>query len=65
MWLHDFDKKDGANLSRVVEVSFMVPLFLHNFDPVLASLDQCSDVQDLILPLFLIIWRIWDAELLR
>lgn len=65
MWLHDFDEKDGANLSRVIKVPFMVPLLLYDLDPVLASLDQCSDVQDLILPLFLIIWRIWNSELLR
>jgi hypothetical protein len=64
MWLHDFDEKDGANLSRVIKVPLMVPLFLHDLNPVLAALDQCSDVQDLILPLFLIIRRIWDAELL-
>jgi hypothetical protein len=65
MWLHDFDEKDGANLSRVIKVPLMVPLFLHDLNPVLAALDQGSDVQDLILPLFLIIRRIWNAELLR
>lgn len=64
MWLHNFDEKDGAYLSRVIKVPLMVPLFLHDLDPVLAALDQCCDVQDLILPLFLIIRRIWNAELL-
>ena len=64
MWLHDFDEKDGADLSRVIKVPLMIPLFLHDLDSVLASLDQCSDVQYLILPLFLIIRRIWYAELL-
>jgi hypothetical protein len=48
----------------VIKVTFVVPLFLHDLDPVLAALDQCCDIQDLILPLFLIIWRIWNAELL-
>ena len=64
MWLHDFDEKDGADLSWVIKVPLMVLLFLHDLNPVLAALDQGSDVQDLILPLFLIIRRIWDAELL-
>ena len=64
MWLNNFYEKDGADLSRMVKVPFMVPLFLYDLDSVFATLDQCSDVQDFVLPLFLIIRRIWNAELL-
>lgn len=64
MWLNDFYEKNSADLSRMVKVPLMVPLFLHDLDSVFATLDQCSDVQDLVLPLFLIIRRIRNAELL-
>lgn len=65
MWLNDFYEKNSADLSRMVKVPLMVPLFLHDLDSIFATLDQCSDVQDLVLSLFLIIRRIWNAELLR
>jgi len=64
MRLNDLDKKNRANLTWVVKVPFMIPLFLENLNPVLSSLYQSCDVEDFIFTLLLIVRWVRNAELL-
>lgn len=64
MRLDNLDKENGNDMTWMSEKSFMVFLSLENVDQI-SSLDgNTCDVKDLILSLLLMIWWVWNFELL-
>lgn len=64
MRLQNLDQENCDNVARVSVESLVVFLSLEDVDQIPSLNRNCSDVVDFILPFLLMVWWIWNFELL-
>ena len=64
MRLQDLDQKDGNNVTRVSKEALVIFLGLEYVYQISALCRNACDVKNFVLPLFLVVWRVWNLEVL-
>ena len=64
VWLYDLDQKYSNDVARVCKKALVVLLSLEDVDQISTLHRDTCHIEDLIFLLLLVIWRVWDLELL-